>query len=60
MFALEPEMEQNVLNPGLTRKCYTQKELGKGGAVEGGKDASRGSKGLRSPLESRRGSLGAP
>lgn len=38
MFALEPEMEQNVLNPGLTRKCYTQKELGKGGAVEGGKE----------------------
>ena len=38
MFALEPEMEQNVLNPGLTRKCYIQTELGKGGEVEGGKE----------------------
>ena len=35
MFALEPETEQNVLNPGLTRKCNTQKELEKGGGGGG-------------------------
>ena len=34
-FALEPETEQNVLNPGLTRKCNAQKEVEKGGGSGG-------------------------